>query len=116
MSKRRDQDHLSDIHEAMQRISAYTGALTFEQFLQDSKTQDAVVRNLEVIGEAAKNLSARLRKAYPTIPWKGMAGMRDKMIHHYFGINDEIVWKIAQEEILDLLPRIEEILSTEKHV
>jgi len=84
MSKRRDQDFLGDIREAIQRIAAYTEDMTYEQFMKDSKTQDAVIRNLEVIGEATKNLSDRLRKAHPQIPWRDLAGMRDKMIHHYF--------------------------------
>ncbi len=113
MSKRRDQDHLSDIREAIQRIVAYTEGLTYEQFMKDNKTQDAVVRNLEVIGEATKNLSGRLRKTYIQIPWKGLAGVRDKMIHHYFGINYEIVWTISKEELPDLLPQIEDILAKE---
>lgn len=79
MSKqRRDRDYLSDIREAMQRIIAYIADLSYEQFMDDIKTQDAVVRNLEVIGEATKNLSSRLRKAYPQIPWKDMAWMGTK--------------------------------------
>lgn len=113
MSKRRDQDYLRDIQEAIQRIAAYTEGMTCEQFLVDGKTQDAVVRNLEVIGEATKNLSAHLRKFYPQVPWKSLAGVRDKMIHHYFGINYEIVWKIAKEELYHLLPQIEDILAKE---
>jgi uncharacterized protein with HEPN domain len=92
---------------------AYTKDLAYEQFTKDSKTQDAVIRNLEVIGEATKNLSTHLRKTHPEIPWKDLAGMRDKMIHHYFGINYEIVWKIAKEELPDLLPQIENILAKE---
>lgn len=111
MSKRRDQDCRSDIREAIHRIAAYTAGLTCEQFMQDNKTQDAVAHNLEVIGEATKNLSARLRKTYPQIPWKNLAGMRDKMIHHYFGINCEIVWAITQKDLPGLLPQIEGILK-----
>ena len=111
MPKRRDQDYLSDIREAIQRIAAYTAGLDYEQFTQDNKTQDAVVRNLEIIGEATKNLSSRLRRVYAQIPWKALAGMRDKMIHHYFGINYEIVWTIAKEELPDLLSQIQDILT-----
>jgi uncharacterized protein with HEPN domain len=113
MSKRRDQDYLSDIREAIQRIAAYTAGLNYEQFMQDNKTQDAVVRNLEIIGEATKNLSSRLRKTYPQIPWRDLAGMRDKMIHHYFGINYEIVWTIAKEELPGLVSQIQDILTKE---
>ena len=111
MPKRRDQDYLSDIQEAIQRIAAYIAGLDYEQFMRDNKTQDAVVRNLEIIGEATKNLSSRLRRAYAQIPWKDLAGMRDKMIHHYFGTNYEIVWTIAKEELPDLLSQIQDILT-----
>jgi uncharacterized protein with HEPN domain len=113
MSKRRNQDSLTDIREAIQRIAAYTAGIGFEQFLKDVKTQDAVIRNLEVIGEATKNLSNRFKKTYPQIPWKDLAGVRDKMIHHYFGINYEIVWMIAKEEIPGLLAHIEKLLTEE---
>jgi uncharacterized protein with HEPN domain len=77
MSKRRDYDYLLDIREAIQRIVAYPEGMTLAQFLQDTKTQDAVVRNLEIIGEAAKHLSAQLRRTYPNIPWRALAGVRD---------------------------------------
>jgi uncharacterized protein with HEPN domain len=113
MSKRRDRDYLNDIREAIQRISTYTVGLTYEEFMKDIKTQDAVVRNLEIIGEATKNLSAGLKKSNPKIPWKDLMGMRDKMIHHYFGINYEIVWTIAREELAGFLPQIEEIIKKE---
>ncbi len=111
MSERRNGDYLSDILEAMRRIVIYTSGLTFEQFMKDIKTQDAVVRNLEVVGEATKNLSGSLRKTYTKIPWRDLAGVRDKMIHHYFGIDYEIVWTIAKEQLPDILPHIEDILT-----
>jgi len=82
--------------------------------MNDTKTQDAVIRNLEVIGEATKNISNRLRKKYIQIPWKDMAGMRNKMIHHFFGINYDIVWTIVKEEIRKLLPEVQEIVEKEK--
>ncbi len=115
MSKRRDDDYLQDIREAIQRIVAYTEGITLAQFLQDIKTQDAVVRNLEVIGEATKHLSSHLRNTYPNIPWKALAGVRDKMIHHYFGITYEIVWTIAKQELPLLLPQIEDLLEKERN-
>ena len=111
MSKRRDRDCLGDIHEGMHRISRYISDLTFEQFLKDAKTQDAVVCNLEVIGEATKKLPAHLRKSARHIPWKDLAGVRDKLIHHYFGINYEIVWTIARKELPGLLPNIKELID-----
>jgi uncharacterized protein with HEPN domain len=113
MSKRRDPDYLNDIREAIDRILTYTADLTYQQFMEDIKTQDAVVRNLEIIGEATKNLSVSVRKSHSTVPWKDLTGIRDKMIHHYFGINYEIVWTIAKEELAGLLPQIERILDKE---
>ncbi len=113
MSKRRDSDYLNDIREGIRRILTYTAELTYQQFMGDIKTQDAVVRNLEIIGEATKKLSIHIRKSYPKVPWKDMMGMRDKMIHHYFGINYEIVWTISKEELAGLLPQIEKILAKE---
>jgi len=81
--------------------------------LQDIKTQDAVVRNLEIIGEATKNVSQDLKKKYPQIPWKKLAGVRDRLIHHYFGVNYDIVWVIVKEELPEIISIIEEMLDRE---
>ncbi|MBL7085455.1 MAG: DUF86 domain-containing protein [Candidatus Omnitrophica bacterium] len=111
MSERGNIELLSDIKEAIKRIALYIGKMDYERFLQDIKTQDAVVRNLEIIGEAAKNVSNDLKKEYPQIPWKELAGIRDRLIHHYFGVNYDIVWAIVREELPQQLVKIEEILS-----
>jgi uncharacterized protein with HEPN domain len=110
MSERTDRDSLSDIQEAVRRITVYTTVMTYEAFMADTRTQDAVIRNLEIIGEATKNLSAELRAKYPDIPWKGMAGVRNRLIHHYFGVNLDIVWHIITTELPDVTSRIKEIL------
>lgn len=81
--------------------------MTYDAFLTDIKTQDAVVRNLEIIGEAAKNISEETRTKYNQIPWRSMAGTRDRLIHHYFGVNLDIVWQIVTDE----LPRTTEHLK-----
>lgn len=99
MSKRDDIDFLYDIREAISRIEEYTSVMTYEDFLNDLKTQDAVIRNLEIVGEATKNLSFEFRNKYEYIPWKEMAGLRDKLIHQYFGVNIDIVWDIAINEL-----------------
>jgi uncharacterized protein with HEPN domain len=70
--------------------------------LKDRKTQDAVIRNLEIIGEAVKNLPAELTDKYPEIPWKNIAGMRDRLIHHYFGVNLKMVWGVVENRPEDL--------------
>lgn len=86
-------------------------------FFKDIKTQDAVVRNIDIIGEATKNLSKEIRNGHPEIPWKNVAGMRDRLIHQYFGVNLDIVWDVAHEELPKLLVHIssiEELLQDEE--
>jgi uncharacterized protein with HEPN domain len=109
MSKRTDQEALSDIREALQRITTYVAGMTYESFVADPKTQDAVVRNLEILGEATKNLSDELRAKYSSVPWKNMAGARDRLIHHYFGTNLDIVWQIATVELPKVASQLETI-------
>lgn len=99
MSKRNDRDLLIDIREAINRITTYVTGETYFSFVADTKTQDAVIRNLEILGEATKNLSESLRSQFPHVPWKSMAGVRDRLIHHYFGVNLDIVWQIATIEL-----------------
>ncbi|HLC14908.1 MAG TPA: DUF86 domain-containing protein [Thermodesulfovibrionia bacterium] len=113
MSEITDKDFLAHIREAMKRTASYTEQMTYEEFLEDIKTQDAVIRNIEIIGEAIKNLSEALRSRYTEIPWKNMAGMRDKLIHHYFGVNFSIVWKVAKEELPKIINHIEKIIEIE---
>jgi uncharacterized protein with HEPN domain len=114
MSERSDSDFLSDIQEAMRRIGDYTAAMTYEAFLTDIRTQDAVIRNLEIIGEATKNLSPELRARYGDVPWREMAGVRDRLIHHYFGVNLDIVWQIANDELPEVALQIQEVLQSEQ--
>jgi len=113
MSKRADKDLLGDIREAVRRIGAYTAAMTYDGFRADVRTQDAVVRNLEIIGEATKNLSEGLRAKYPDVPWKGMAGVRDRLIHHYFGVNLDVVWHIVTGELPQVASQLETIMRNE---
>ena len=113
MSNRSDKEFLGDIQEAIRRIRAYTHEMKYRDFLADMKTQDAVIRNLEIIGEATKKLSVELRNRHPSIPWKEMAGARDRLIHNYFGVDIEVVWKISVAELSDLTSQIAEILNTD---
>lgn len=114
MSDRGDIDFLRDIQEAIHRIGGYTAGMDAATFTHDIKTQDAVLRNLEIIGEATKSLSEALRLKYPDVPWRGMAGLRDRLIHHYFGVNLDIVWQIVVSELEDTTTRLEDILQSEK--
>ncbi len=111
MSNRSDKDFLLDIQEATRRIKSYTYEMTYEEFLSDTRTQDAVIRNIEIIGEATKKLSVGFRTQYPDVPWKEMSGTRDRLIHNYFGVDIEVVWKISIAELSDLALQIMEILS-----
>lgn len=113
MSNRTNLEFLCDIQESIQRISSYTTDMTYDEFQMDTKTQDAVIRNLEVIGEAVKNLSMEFRDQYPNVPWKSIAGVRDRLIHHYFGIDLEIVWNIVIAELPDVALQISEIVRNE---
>lgn len=115
MFKRNETDFLLDILEATERILLYVAEMTYEQFHEDIKTQDAVIRNLEIIGESTKNLSRQLRDAYPKVPWKGMAGIRDRLIHDYFGVNLDIVWDIVITELPSLRDYIGEILKNHQY-
>lgn len=110
MSERADRDFLSDIQECTRRIHDYTASMTYEAFLADMKTQDAVIRNLEIVVEATENLSAELREQHPEVPWKAMAGVRDRLIHDYFGVNLDIVWQIVAGELPQLVMQIDKIL------
>lgn len=109
MSKRGNTEFLADIKEAITRIEEYTYKTGFDHFLKDSKTQDAVIRNLQIIGEAVKNITADFKKKHGDIEWKKMAGLRDKIIHHYFGINWDIVWDTVQNKLPELLVKIKNI-------
>jgi len=111
MPKRGDKEFLLDIIEAIKRIELYTNKLSYQDFLQKIETQDAVVRNFEIIGEAVKNISKNLKTKYNNIQWKEIAGMRDKVIHFYFGVNLDIVWGAAKDSLPSFKEKIERILE-----
>jgi hypothetical protein len=115
MSKRGKEDpqfFIEDIFISIERIRSYTSGMTREEFGRDSKTQDAVIRNLEILGEAAKNIPYSFKKKYPEVPWKRIAGMRDKLIHHYFGVSLDIVWATVTDDIPEIRPALVKIHAT----
>jgi uncharacterized protein with HEPN domain len=103
--------YIKDILQNMQDTDEFLRGFSCEQFADDKRTFNAVVRSLEVIGEAAKKIPDEIRRKYPLVPWKEMAGMRDKVIHFYFGVNREAVWIAAKERIPAVRPMIEKIMQ-----
>jgi len=111
MIKRQYGDFVQDILDSIGDIDKFIDRMGFEEFSHDQKTKNAVVRSIEIIGEATKKLPKSITDKYPLIPWKKMAGMRDKLIHEYFGIDITILWKVATEEIPSLKPEIKQVLK-----
>jgi len=108
--KREVGDYIQDISDAMNKAMEFVEGMEYEDFICDDKTIFAVIRAIEVIGEAVKSIPEDVKKEYPEIPWREMAGMRDKLIHGYFGVNLKRVWKTVKEEIPPLKPLFEKIL------
>src|SRR3989344_4698577 len=107
---RKPELYIKDILEAIELIEDFTKGFTKEKFFHDRLHQSAVVRQLEIIGEATKQLASHVKKKYPEVEWKGIAGMRDIIVHAYFGVNLEKVWYAVKEEIPPLKKQIQEIL------
>lgn len=102
---------IKDILEAINDIESFIGDMNFEAFSSDKKTRTAVVHEIEIIGEAAKNIPASIRNKYKSLPWQDMAKMRDKISHFYFGVKYEIVWKVVKERLPEIKSEIERILK-----
>lgn len=102
MRKRNYNLYLKDIVDSIEKIIEYTEKLSFKKFSDNELVIDAVVRNFEIIGEASKNIPSRIKSSYQNIPWKEMAGMRDKVIHEYFGVDLDIVWKTIKTRLPNL--------------
>lgn len=104
--------YLEDILEAIARIQRYTRGLSREAFANDEKTVDAVVRNLEVIGEAVKQLPADIRSRAASVDWPKIAGLRDILIHQYFGVDVEILWDVVETKLSGLETAVRSLLDT----
>ncbi len=107
-------DYLYDLLDSIKKIEQFIQGLDFSTFKNDDKTLYAVIRAIEILGEATKNIPSHIKNDYTNVPWREMAGMRDKLIHEYFGVNKEIVWKTARQEVPALKPLIEQIMSDMK--
>lgn len=116
--EREFRDYLSDIFDTIEKIEGFTQDTSFQEFAEDEMRVFAVVRALEIIGEASKNIPVDIKENYPSVPWKEMAGTRDKLIHFYFGVNLNVVWKTIikdlpplKEQIFGILKDLENIRS-----
>ena len=111
----RDDQYWAEIIEAIEDIKSFTKNMSYQNFLEDRRTRHAVVRCLEIIGEAARNITAKSRQEHGEIDWKGMIGMRDKLIHHYFGVSYEIVWDTLNNDIPVLEEQIRKIIEEDSN-
>ena len=102
---------LEDISERIEKIESYIGNMTFDEFKQDDKTVSACIREIEVIGEATKQIPKEITSQFQELPWSLMAKMRDKLIHWYFEIDEEIVWNVVTQKLPGIKSQIDEIIS-----
>ncbi len=102
---------LEDMRGAAQKVQRYTQGYDFERFRGDEQVIDATLHNLQIMGEAAKNIPAEVREQHPAIPWRSLARFRDVLAHHYFGIRLETVWDVVENEIPVLLPELQSALD-----
>ena len=105
---------LEHIEESIDLVLEYSKGLSFSQFKKDNKIQDAILRRIEIVGEAVKKLPVEITLKYPEVKWSQIAGMRDKLIRQYFGIDLEIVWNVVREDIPELKRKIKKIIREEK--
>jgi uncharacterized protein with HEPN domain len=111
MSKRKPDVYLQDILESIEYIQSFLDGVSEDEFYKNVEKQDAVLRRLEIIGEAVKHLPEEIREDHPDIPWRQIAGMRDIIIHEYFGVTLNMVWIVATDDILDLKTKVEKIIE-----
>ena len=109
MSNRKTKLFIADIKQAISKVELYIKDMTFTEFKNDDKTVDAVVRNLEIIGEAVKNLSSEFKEEYSSINWRGATAMRDRLIHGYFGVDKAIVWETITTDLPEVKGEVEKI-------
>ena len=111
MSKRSVKRYLQDILDAIEKIKKYTAKVDYEMFSKNQMMIDAVLMNIAIIGESVKKIPEDVKERYPDIPWKDIAGMRDKVIHDYFGVDVNIVWETIKKNVPELEQKIKVMLK-----
>lgn len=114
MSSREWTFRIQDILEAIEKVSRYVENMTLTQFKEDELVMDAVIRNFEIIGEASKNIPLPIRHSYPEVPWNEMSGMRNVLIHEYFGVDVGTVWHTTKKNLPKLQKQLQAILKEAK--
>jgi uncharacterized protein with HEPN domain len=104
--------YLADMLAAMESIGRFVEGMTAEEFQQDDKTASAVIRKFEIIGEASRNIPDEIKRRHPEVPWKEMSGMRDRLIHAYFGVDHTLVWLTVKNRLPVAKKMIQEILES----
>ena len=102
---------IQDIIEAIEKILRYTEGMTFEEFAKDERTVDAVIRNFTVIGEASRHIPQEIEQRYADVPWQEMRGMRNILVHEYFGVSIQILWHTIKYDLPPLLPKLKTVLK-----
>jgi len=108
--------YIRHIYDAIKRLEEYLKGIDYESFLNNNLLQAGVIRELEIIGEASKKLGNDFKKQYPEIPWKNIAGMRDKLIHDYFGVDLDAVWETVERDIPELRNNLKQIIGNENQM